>query len=153
LEESVASDVLVVAVDDRHIGLVVDQVQRVIPMVAATPLPGSPEVVSGVIDIAGELVAVVDPRVRFGQPLRRATSGDHLVVMRGGARTVAVWVDRAVELIRAGVLHPLPPDITGGPHIAGASITDAGLLVLIDIVRFLSLEEEAVLESSLAAAR
>ena len=57
--------------DDRTFALPLEMVERVTRMVAVTPLPGAPAVVRGVIDVAGDFVPVVDPRVRFGlHPVR-----------------------------------------------------------------------------------
>lgn len=145
-------DVLVVQVGRHLYGLPAGDVTRVVRMVKVTPLPGSPDVVSGVIDVAGVLVPVVDPRVRFHHDRRSPHQTDQLVITRAGGRPVAVWVDRAVELIRVEELHPVSVEVAGGRHLAGVSRTDDGLLVVTDLDSFLSLEEERVLDAALAAA-
>lgn len=143
---------LVVALDGRRYGLDAD-VGRIVRMVGVTPLPGAPDVVEGVIDVAAVIVPVVDPRVRFGLERRPPSPDDHLVITRSDERTLAVRVDRAVAYVAVGALEPVAGEVAGGRHIAGVSRTAEGLLVITDLDAFLSLEEEAALNSALEAAQ
>lgn len=143
--------VVVVETDGRRYGLAADHVARVVRMVKVTPLAGSPVVVHGVIDVAGAIVPVVDPRVRFHHGRRAPQSNDQLVIARAGARTVAVWVDRAVGLTEVDDFEPVPVEVSGGSHVAGVSRTADGLLVITDLDAFLSLDEESALDAALAA--
>lgn len=141
---------MVVDIDGHRYGLVADHVARVVRMVKITPLAGSPEIVQGVIDVAGATVPVVDPRVRLHHDRRSPRATDQLVIAQANARTVALWVDRAVSLIQVGGLEPVPDEVSGGPHIAGVSRCPDGLLVITDLDAFLSLEEESALDAALA---
>jgi purine-binding chemotaxis protein CheW len=143
--------VLVVEVGGHRCGLPVEVVVELHRMVASVPLPEAPAVVDGVIDVHGTVVAVLDPRTRFGLSRRPASPSDHLVLVRVEGRTVALRVDRVLDLVTLPVgavvaALGLPPD----PHLRGAARLDGGLLLIHDVGAFLSDDEAACLDDALA---
>jgi purine-binding chemotaxis protein CheW len=141
------------AVDDRCLALDVEAVERVVPMVAVTPLAGAPEVVLGAIDVAGAVVPVFDIRRRLGLPECDYGPEACLVLARTEQRNVAVPVDEVL-----GVREVDPASITGAEallgadHVAGAVTLDDGLLLIQDLDAFLTPEEERMLRPALAEA-
>ena len=144
--------VVIVELATRRYGIAVHQVQRVVRMVRLTPLPGAPVQVPGVIDLAGEIVPVVDLRVRFGHVPHAVRASDHLVIARAATRTVALWVDRVADLVEVAAPEPLPANTPDQPHIRGLARTADGLLVITDVDGFLSAEDDTALTSALVAA-
>lgn len=146
-------EAVTVEVEGHRYGMAARHISRVVRMVEVVPLPGAPEVVAGIIDVAGTVVAVVDPRVRLGLPRRTAQAEDQLVLAQAGSRRVAVWVDRAIRFTRvhAEEVEQVDPVVAGGSPVAGVSKTPDGLLVITDLDAFLSLEEEAQLQAALEA--
>lgn len=142
-----------VELDDHQYGIAAAHVSRVLRMVQVAALPGAPDVIAGVIDVAGDLVAVVDPRVRLGLPRRAPRADDQLVLAHAGARLVAIWVDRALSFteLQAGDVEPVEPVVRGGGPVAGVTKTPEGLLVITDLDAFLSLDDEVQLEAALDA--
>jgi purine-binding chemotaxis protein CheW len=55
----------------------------------ATPVPGSPPYVAGLVQVRGRVVPVVDLRARFGAQPRDATPESRVVVVQQGQRVVA----------------------------------------------------------------
>lgn len=66
----------------------------------ATPVPGVPPYVSGVVSVRGRIVPVVDLRMRFGQPPAESTLDTRIAVTQAGDRVVALRVDSAREVIK-----------------------------------------------------
>ena len=137
---------------ERRFGLPLGCVERVLCAVAITPLPNAPGVVRGVIDIHGEIVPVVDLRVRFGLPVREVALDDHLLVAHTAARRLAILVEQV-----AGVVELDRRDIVAGESLApGAAYPHAvaklpdGLVLIQDLDAFLSLDEERSLDDALA---
>lgn len=138
--------------DDRY-GIAATYVSRVVRMVKIAPLPGAPEVVAGVIDVAGDVVPVVDPRVPLAHPRRPPRSQDQLVLAHTGSRLVAVWVDRALAFTKfeAADVQRVEEVVRGVAPVAGLTNTPEGLLVITDLDAFLSLEDKAQLQVALDA--
>jgi len=127
-------------------------------MVAVTPLPGAPAVVEGVVDVHGTIVPVFDLRARAGLPSRAVDPSQHLVLLRGIDRTVAVRVDDAsdfVEVPDANIteMAGLAGSGVGAglQHIRGVASTLDGTVVIHDLRDFLSLSESAALETALTS--
>ena len=145
--------VLLVDVDGVRCGLPMDDVVEVHSVVQTVPLPGAPAPVDGAIDVRGSVVAVLDLRARLGLTSREPVLTDHLVVARVGPRTVALRVDRAVDLTTversridaAGELSP-------GSRLLGVARLEGGLVLIHDLASFLSADEAAALDEALAGA-
>ena len=104
----------------RH-GLPLSYVREVLQAVTVTALPGAPAYVEGVINVRGSVFPVIDLRAQLGLPPKPMEHTDHFIVASVDDRTVAVRVDRAVELVRlnhgdvGGVnqLGSAPPCVSG----------------------------------------
>ena len=149
--DRVTASWLVFELDKQRYTLPVERVQRVLRVVAITPLPGAPEIVLGVVDVAGAVLPVIDLRRRFGLPSRQIRLSDHLVLADTGRRAVALLVDAATD-----VVDPRPEDVAqaqaflpGLAHVGGALMLESGLVLIHDLDRLLSLDEEAALDSVL----
>ena len=144
---------LVVALEGRAFALPLATVERVVRMVDVTPLPGAPEVVDGVIDVAGEVVAAVSIRRRLGLVQGAPRAADSLVLARTPGRRLAVIVDSVT-----GVAECPQADVAsaagfapGASHIEGILKTGGGLILIHDLEKFLSPEEEQSLEQAMAS--
>lgn len=128
----------------------VAQVQEIVRLVAITPVPRAPAHVEGVINLRGRIVPVVDLAMRLGLPKRDRTTATRIIITQVGDRTVGMLVDAVSEVLR------LPSSaIEGAPDLLKASLnhdffTGVGkleerLLILLDLPRVLSREDEAAL--------
>jgi purine-binding chemotaxis protein CheW len=69
----------------------------------ATAVPGSKPWVSGIIQVRGRIVPVVDLRRRFGLPPQELTADSRVVVATHGERAVALVADAAREVVKLEV--------------------------------------------------
>jgi purine-binding chemotaxis protein CheW len=129
----------------------VREVQR-----AALPaaLPGAPAIVSGLLNVRGELVPVVDLRARLRLPARPLRASDHLVFCRIRDRTLCFAVDRAIDLVeidpdRVGTTENV---VGGGRRMADhvARLAD-GLMVIPNLTALLDADAELLLDRALSA--
>jgi purine-binding chemotaxis protein CheW len=137
--------------DDRRYALHLEVVERVIPAVEITPLPKAPEIVLGLINLKGRIIAVLDIRRRFRLPHRETELSDHFIIARTSRRTVALPVDSA-----GGVTQVLDEEISEAAailpaleYVEGAVKLKNGILLIHDLEKFLSLEEETALDGAL----
>jgi purine-binding chemotaxis protein CheW len=142
---------VVFSLNGQRYALPLDRVHRSIRVVAITPLPAAPAIVLGVVDLGGVVIPVIDIRRRFNLPPRDVRLSDHLIVATAGKRTVALLVDET-----KGVLEPGPESYASASAImprldlvAGAVKLEDGLVLIHDLERLLSLEDETALEQAL----
>ncbi|PKO14282.1 chemotaxis protein CheW [candidate division BRC1 bacterium HGW-BRC1-1] len=144
---------VVFSLDEERYALAVGCVQRVIRVVAITPLPQAPPIVIGVIDLGGVVIPVVNVRERFNHPPRDVRLSDHLLIATTGKRTVALLVDET-----NGVLDSPPESYAPAENILpglemfdGAVKLADGLILIHDLDRLLSLDEVTAIEHALNA--
>ena len=137
--------------DDQRYGLPLATVERVLPMVAVSPLPKVPAIALGVINLHGQILPVLDIRRRFGLPSRDFGLSGNLLLAKMPRRHVALPVDEVLgtlEVTKASVKRPLEI-LPGIGYVAGIIALPDGLLVIHDLEAFLSLEEEDRLRAAL----
>jgi purine-binding chemotaxis protein CheW len=119
-------------------------------------LPHAPQSVIGVADYRGEVLPVIDLRLRFGLPAAEVTRRTKWMVVDVAGRLAALVVDGVTEVFgTAGAeVRPAPPlpgdDLRG---IAGVSHHGGGLVFVLDLARFRDVTEPARLLSELPPPR
>lgn len=146
--------IVVFSLDRRRYGLGLSAVERVVRMVDITPLPQAPALVLGVINVQDRVIPVVNPRRRFRLPERNFELSDQLVIARTARRAVALVVDTVSDVLEYSLeeavrAHDIVP---GMGHVEGVVKLSDGLVLIHDLDRFLSLEEEQALDAAMGAA-
>lgn len=149
------SSIVLFALDEPRYALDLSVVERVVPAVEITPLPKAPEIVLGVINMQGHIIPVIDVRRRFRLPGREMSVDDRFIIARTSRRLVALAADsvagvRAIEnrdMVSAEQAFPF------AAYIQGVAKVEGGLVLIYDLERFLSLDEEQVLDAALSDAR
>jgi purine-binding chemotaxis protein CheW len=143
---------LVFGLNDRRYALHLAQVESVVRAVDATPLPDAPAIVCGAIDLHGNIVPVMSMRKRLGIPDRQIMPDDQFVIARASRQNVALVVDATVGVIKRAAEDIVSAHnvIPGLEQIEGLVRLDDDLLLIHDLDRFLSLDEQQELEAALA---
>jgi len=142
---------VVFVLDEQQFALYLSSVQRIARIVEITPLPKAPEIVLGVVNVKGSILPVVDIRKRFLLPGRDAQLSDHLIIGCTAKRSIALLVDDVIDIleipeqkiIKQG--HILP----SAEYIDGAVKLEGNIVLIHDLDKFLSLEEEHTLDAAL----
>jgi purine-binding chemotaxis protein CheW len=144
---------VVFSLDDQRYALALARVQRAVRVVGITPLPKAPPIVLGIIDLGGVVIPVIDIRQRFNHPPRDVRLSDHLIVATTGKRTVALLVDETKGVIEASPesFAPAGEILPGLELVDGAMKLENGLILIHDLERLLSLEEETAIDRALSA--
>jgi len=145
---------VVFCLDGQRYALEFARVQRSIRVVAITPLPEAPPIVLGIMDLGGVVIPVIDTRKRFNHPPRDVRLSDHLIIARAGKRTVALLVDetRGVIEISPESYAPARTILPGLELVDGAIKLTDGLVLVHDLERLLSLEQETAIDIAISAA-
>ena len=135
-------------------------VREIVNPVPLAELPHAPAAVAGVADHRGEIVPVIDLRVRFGlAPLGDPRKGKWILIEVEG-RSVGLAVDRVTEVFGKGASEIKPaPALGAGDELRGISgVTTHGgtLLFVLEVGQFDVLTRnmsEEVLRGSLRSPR
>ena len=136
--------VVVFRLEGQRYALQLSQVERVVSMVAVSPLPHTPAVVVGVINYRGSVVPVLDLRPRFGFPRREFGLTDHLLLGRTSRRLLALPVDEVLGVNEVPVEDAIAPStlLPGAGYVTGIVALPDGLLFIHDLEALLSVDEE-----------
>ncbi|MCI0527980.1 MAG: chemotaxis protein CheW [Nitrospira sp.] len=142
---------VVFTLDEQRYALNLSRVERVVRIVEITPLPKTPESVLGVVNVQGQIIPVLNIRRRFRLPEREINLSNQLIITHTSKRSVALVVDTVngimegteQEMITAGKILP------GMGYVEGVVKREDGMiLILHDLDRFLSSEEEKTLDEA-----
>lgn len=136
------------------LALPLDRVMRTVRAVAATPLPQAPDIVSGVVNIQGRIVPVINLRRRFGLAEREIALSDQLLIAHSATRLLAMIVDSVAGVIECDEKDFVAVDsvVAGTRHVTGIVRSPDGMVLIHDLDSFLSLEEERALDAALSPA-
>ena len=149
------SDFLIIfTLDDQRYALPLPAADRVLRMVAITPLPNAPDIILGVVNVQGHVIPVINVRRRFCLPAREIALTDQLLVAHTARRPVALVVDAVLDVIACTAQSLIAAEdiVPKLEHVEGVVKLSDGLILIHDLDKFLSLEEEdsmdRVLETS-----
>lgn len=124
-------------------------------MVEISPLPKAPEIVLGVINVQGRIVPVFNVRKRFRLPEREMSLSDQLIVAQTSRRTVAMLADAVSGVVAYPEQQVIAAEkiLPGLEYLEGVAKLENGMILIHDLDKFLSLEEEEILGHALRADR
>ncbi|MCC5810621.1 MAG: chemotaxis protein CheW [Ectothiorhodospiraceae bacterium] len=130
---------------DETYGIDVMRVQEVLPMTEIAPVPGAPPYVLGIINLRGNVVTVIDTRMRFGLESRETDSASRIVVIETAQQVAGILVDSVAEVINVN-----PEEIDTAPNVGNEEssryiygVVSRGdeLLILVEVNKLLTKEE------------
>lgn len=126
-------------------------VERVVRMMAVMPLPKAPGIVLGVVNIHGRVIPVINMRRRFCLPEREITLTDQLIIAHTARRSVGLVADAVLDVIAYPAENLIAAEdiIPNIEYIEGVAKLADGLILIHDLDKFLSLEEENALDHAL----
>lgn len=127
-------------VGDVAYAVPIDHVREIVNPLPITELPHAPKAIVGVADHRGEIVPVVDLRVRFALPALLDPRRAKWILIDVTGRGVALCVDRVTEVFGAGGANLKPaPALGGGDDLRGISgvvSRDGQLIFILDVGEF-----------------
>lgn len=145
---------LVVRLAEQSIALHLAAVERAVRIVEVTPLPKAPGIVSGVVNVQGRIIPVINIRKRFRLPEREVALSDQLIVAHTSARAVALVVDAVDGVVEYPEEEIIACDaiVPGMEYVAGVVKLKDGVTLIHDLDTFLSLEEARSLDEAMESA-
>ncbi|MEK7217302.1 MAG: chemotaxis protein CheW [Chloroflexota bacterium] len=147
------TNLLVFLLEEQRYAVPLHAVDCVLPIAAIAPLPGAPSIATGVINLHGAVVPVLDIRHRFGRPPRDYGLDGQLLIVRTPMRLAAFPVDEVVgvEALDARSITSSAMLLPGVQYVSGVVPTEDGLLFIHDVDTFLLSDEAAWLDRAAAA--
>ncbi len=122
-------------------GVEINSVQEIIRAADITPVPGAPVHVTGVINLRGKIIPVVDLRRRFGLPEIEANEEQRIIIVEIGEKRLGMLVDGVSQVIRipSAVIEEIPEEATtlDENYIKGIGKLEGRLIVILDLNRSL----------------
>lgn len=130
----------------EEFGLEIAQVREIIRMQDITPMPKAPDFIEGVINLRGQIIAVMNLAKRLGLKAAERTEKSRIVVTEVKENTVGLVVDEVPEVLRIAEdnVEATPEMIESRVHadfIKGVGKLENRLVILLDVNRILSREE------------
>jgi purine-binding chemotaxis protein CheW len=143
----------VFALDDQRYALPLHAADKVVRVAAIRSLPKAPDIVLGVVNLHGRIIPVIDMRKRFALPERETMLTGQLLVAHTARRQVALIVDAVLDVMPcpARSLVAANSIVPGIGYVEGVVKLEDGLVVIHDLDKFLSLEEDEILDHALKA--
>lgn len=158
-----SNQLVVFALDEQSFALELNRVHRVVRAIEVTPLPHAPTIILGVVNVQGELFAVVNLRHRFHLPEREISPSDQFILVTittprlassqaTSTRKLALVVDGVTGIMdveTASVIRgeEVVPELE---HVQGIAKLADDLIFIHNLERCLSLQEEQMLDNALA---
>ena len=139
-------------IGQEEFGLGIQSIQEINRMVDITRVPNSPEFVSGVINLRGKVIPIIDLRKRFGFSPKESDRNTRIIVVELGDTVVGFVVDSVSEVLRIpkNITEPPPPIVAGigSEYITAVAKLENRLLILLDLERILLDKERQELEAA-----
>ncbi|MBU2706874.1 MULTISPECIES: chemotaxis protein CheW [Zooshikella] len=128
-------------------GINVMQVQEVLRYTEIAPVPGAPPFVLGIINLRGNVVTVIDTRLRFGLAPGEVTDNTRIVIIEAEKQVVGIMVDSVAEVVylRQSEIETAPNvgNEESAKFIQGVCNKNGELLILVELDKLLSDDEWA----------
>ena len=131
-------------VGEEEFGVDIMKVQEINRMNLVAPVPNAPQYVSGIMNLRGKVIPIIDLRQRFHRGKQEQDKETRIIVVELRSRIIGFVVDAVNEVLRIpqSVTEPPPPMVSGieCEYITAICKLDDRLLILIDLEKILPID-------------
>ena len=133
--------------DDVEYGVDILNVYEIQKVHQIAHLPNSPDYIKGILNLRGDVIPVVDLRIRFGLRTVEATEFSRIIVIDTDGKKIGLFVDNVRKVIRipeANVSQPSDLIITdlSEEFIRGIGRMQEHLIVILNVTNIAGAAEE-----------
>lgn len=137
---------VVFSIGNEEFGVDIAQVREIVRLIAITYLPKAPSFIEGVVNLRGQVVAVIDLAKRLNIPSSPRGESTRIVVVEFDGLTMGMIVDAVSEVLRLSSenVEEVPSVIQTEVQehfISGVGKLKDRLLVLLNLKQVLTAEE------------
>ncbi len=147
--------VVVFQLNDESYAVEISGVKEIVRLPEITTVPHAPSYVEGVVDLRGQVTAVMNLHRRFGLAASEVTKDTRVIVLTLGQSQFGIVVDGVTETLTiadesidpiGNISHEIDSD-----YVTGVARLDEKLIILLDYHRVLGADEQAELDRLVAA--
>ncbi len=136
---------VVFKIGDEYYGIDIDNVKSIERIQHFTRVPNAPIYVKGVINLRGEVVPVIDLRLRFELPQKELDSNSRIIITFINEIQIGLLVDSSSEVIEINDEDvdspPMVKDNISEDFIKGIGKQDGKLIILVDVEKVIGIKE------------
>jgi purine-binding chemotaxis protein CheW len=144
-EDTQRGKYLTFTLGNEHYGLEIKHVTEIIGIQEITMVPELPEYIKGIINLRGQIIPVMDVRLRFRKPFREYNDRTCVIVVDIKSVSVGLIVDAVSEVLSIQDEEVVPPpDVTRGfsnRYIKGIGKVGNEVKLILDCNKLLNDEE------------
>ena len=138
--------VIVFNLGEERYGVEISQVQEIILPTQITRIPNVPDFVEGVLNLRGQIAAIINLRKRLGKEPEKNDENTRIIVIEYNNATIGMIVDSVSEVkyLSSKNIEEIPRFLAlkdESKFLKGVGKLDDGLLTLIDLKELFSEEE------------
>jgi len=142
---------VILKLGSEEFGIPVQYVTSIIGMQPITRIPRAPSFLEGVINLRGQITAIVDLRKRFRMDLKTHDKATRIVVMTVEDIVVGLIVDAVYEVLRIpkkdiGTAPSVLQNETESKYVTGVGKVGDRLIIIMDVRELLTKREIETLE-------
>lgn len=150
-EDTQKGKYLTFIIGNESYGIGIEFVTEIIGILPITEIPELPEYIRGIINLRGEIIPVMDIRLRFKKELKEYNERTCIVVIDISDSSVGLIVDSVAEVINIPEEDIVPPPSLyegfANRYIKGIGKVGNEVKLLLECEKLLSTEELEILES------
>lgn len=137
-------------IGNEFFGIDISRVYEILRLQKIFTIPGLPEFLSGVMNVRGAVIPVMDLRRRFG--LRPAGRKERIILVRYGREKIGFLVDevREIMMLDQDEIRPSPSIFKGfrTDYLTGLGKKDDKIILILNIDNVLTSEEKIWLQEA-----
>jgi len=139
LAPSAVIEIIAFSLADETYGIESAYIREIYPLKEFTPLPGVPPYVFGLINIRGQVLAIIELKKLFNLPEKGLGQLNKVIVLHTGAMEFGLLADEVIgnQYIEVRTIQDTPPTISGSGQEYIKGVTNNNL-ILLDAERLLS---------------
>ncbi len=142
---------LVFDINDEKFSVDITNVDSIHEAMEVYKVPNQPECIEGLINLRGKIYTVFNLRKKFGLPAKELDENAKIIIINYENMKVGFIVDQVNEIatIDSGNVEPVPDPIDKAHHryMSGVAKREKDILLILDLAKILSMEEEKVAAS------
>ena len=137
--------------EEEVYGVHIADVKEIIAMMKTTPVPKTPKYIQGVMNLRGNIIPVVDMRLKFDMPSIPPQTYTAIVIIKLAEKLIGFIVDKVEEVINVDDEHiSLPPEFGG--HIDTRFIKNMAqhkqkVVMILDLIALFGEEELSMVQN------
>ena len=145
-EDTMQSKYLVFCLDSQQFAIAIYNVIDIINLQPITRVPNCPDYISGITNLRGKVIPIIDLRIRFGKQMREKGENDRIciIVVEYSDMQVGIVVDSVDEVLTMpeGAISP-PPAFNSSSEsrfIEGVARVENNVYLLLNCIEVLGQE-------------